>query len=77
MKLKSFQVCLKVKRQEISIGLPSVTPIKIQRLRQYCTKAFRPGHADYTYTQKYGFRDYRGGGRSSARETAMRWLQLQ
>ena len=33
---------------------------------------FRPGHADYTYTQKYGFRDYRGGGRSSARETAAR-----
>ncbi len=33
---------------------------------------FRPGHADYTYTQKYGLRDYRGGGRSSARETAMR-----
>ena len=33
---------------------------------------FRPGHADYTYEQKYGIRDYRGGGRSSARETAMR-----
>lgn len=33
---------------------------------------FRPGHADYVYTQKYGVRDYRGGGRSSARETAMR-----
>jgi chorismate synthase len=33
---------------------------------------FRPGHADYTYQQKYGTRDYRGGGRSSARETAMR-----
>ena len=33
---------------------------------------FRPNHADYTYTMKYGFRDYRGGGRSSARETAMR-----
>jgi len=33
---------------------------------------FRPGHADYTYTQKYGIRDYRGGGRSSARETAVR-----
>ena len=33
---------------------------------------FRPGHADYTYYKKYGFRDYRGGGRSSARETAMR-----
>lgn len=34
--------------------------------------SFRPGHADYTYQQKYGFRDHRGGGRSSARETAMR-----
>ncbi len=33
---------------------------------------FRPGHADYTYSQKYGIRDYRGGGRSSARETAVR-----
>jgi len=33
---------------------------------------FRPGHADYTYTEKYGIRDHRGGGRSSARETAMR-----
>ncbi len=33
---------------------------------------FRPGHADYTYQQKYGIRDYRGGGRASARETAMR-----
>lgn len=35
-------------------------------------KKFRPAHADYTYQQKYGIRDYRGGGRSSARETAMR-----
>lgn len=35
-------------------------------------KMFRPGHADYTYFKKYGMRDYRGGGRSSARETAMR-----
>ncbi|MEO8619245.1 MAG: chorismate synthase, partial [Sphingomicrobium sp.] len=34
--------------------------------------AYRPGHADYAYDQKYGFRDPRGGGRSSARETAMR-----
>ncbi|MCE3247925.1 MAG: chorismate synthase, partial [Geminicoccaceae bacterium] len=33
---------------------------------------FRPGHADYTYQAKYGIRDYRGGGRASARETAMR-----
>ncbi len=47
---------------------------------------FRPGHADYTYSQKYGVRDYRGGGRSSARETAVRvaagaidkkWLKQQ
>ena len=35
-------------------------------------KKFRPGHADYTYFKKYGIRDYRGGGRSSARETTMR-----
>lgn len=45
-----------------------------QKSKDYANIAstFRPGHADYTYTQKYGFRDYRGGGRSSARETAMR-----
>ena len=45
-----------------------------QRSKDYSNiaKTFRPAHADYAYTQKYGFRDYRGGGRSSARETAMR-----
>ncbi len=45
-----------------------------QRSRDYdkIAQQFRPAHADYTYQQKYGFRDYRGGGRSSARETAMR-----
>jgi chorismate synthase len=45
-----------------------------QKSKDYANIAatFRPGHADYTYTQKFGFRDYRGGGRSSARETAMR-----
>ncbi|KZY74875.1 chorismate synthase [Oleiphilus sp. HI0071] len=45
-----------------------------QRSKDYSNIAdtFRPAHADYAYTQKYGFRDYRGGGRSSARETAMR-----
>lgn len=45
-----------------------------QRSKDYSDIAntFRPGHADYTYQQKYGVRDYRGGGRSSARETAMR-----
>jgi chorismate synthase len=56
------------------------TPISLiienvdQRSKDYgdiATK-FRPGHADYTYLAKYGIRDYRGGGRSSARETAMR-----
>ncbi|TBR42195.1 chorismate synthase [Marinomonas agarivorans] len=45
-----------------------------QRSKDYgnIQNTFRPAHADYTYDQKYGFRDYRGGGRSSARETAMR-----
>jgi len=45
-----------------------------QRSKDYSSimDRFRPGHADYTYQQKYGLRDYRGGGRSSARETAMR-----
>jgi chorismate synthase len=45
-----------------------------QRSKDYgnLVESFRPGHADYTYHMKYGTRDYRGGGRSSARETAMR-----
>jgi len=45
-----------------------------QRSKDYSNikDSFRPGHADYTYQKKYGLRDYRGGGRSSARETAMR-----
>lgn len=45
-----------------------------QRSKDYSNikDSFRPAHADYTYTQKYGFRDYRGGGRASARETTMR-----
>ncbi len=45
-----------------------------QRSKDYSNikDTFRPAHADYSYNQKYGFRDYRGGGRSSARETAMR-----
>ena len=61
-------------------GVTTGTPIgllirnKDQRSRDYgdIKDKFRPGHADYTYQQKYGIRDYRGGGRSSARETAMR-----
>lgn len=55
-----------------SIGL--LIKNKDQRSQDYSTikDRFRPGHADYTYQQKYGVRDYRGGGRSSARETAIR-----
>ena len=61
-------------------GRTTGTPIALlirnqdQRSKDYGNIAdtFRPGHADYTYTQKYGFRDHRGGGRSSARETAVR-----
>ncbi len=61
-------------------GRTTGTPIGLlientdQRSRDYTNikDRFRPAHADYTYTQKYGFRDYRGGGRASARETAMR-----
>ncbi len=61
-------------------GRTTGTPIALlirnedQRSKDYgnIAETFRPGHADYTYDQKYGFRDYRGGGRSSARETAVR-----
>ncbi len=61
-------------------GKTTGTPIGLlientdQRSKDYgnIAETFRPAHADYTYDQKYGFRDYRGGGRSSARETAMR-----
>ena len=61
-------------------GQTTGTPISLlienedQRSKDYddIKDKFRPGHADYTYWSKYGIRDYRGGGRSSARETAMR-----
>ncbi|MDQ1846969.1 chorismate synthase [Gemmobacter fulvus] len=61
-------------------GRSTGTPIQLmidntdQRSKDYgeIARAFRPGHADITYHQKYGLRDYRGGGRSSARETAAR-----
>ena len=73
-------------------GVTTGTPIALlirnqdQRSKDYGNIAdtFRPGHADYAYLQKYGLRDHRGGGRSSARETAVRvaagaiarkWLQ--
>ncbi len=61
-------------------GKTTGTPISLiiynldQKSKDYSDikEKFRPGHADYTYQVKYGIRDYRGGGRSSARETAMR-----
>src|SRR5881628_1834128 len=61
-------------------GRTTGTPIALlirnedQRSKDYgnIAETFRPGHADYTYWQKYGIRDYRGGGRQSARETAVR-----
>jgi chorismate synthase len=57
-------------------GTPIAFLIRNQDARSHdyreVAETFRPGHADYTYTQKYGFRDYRGGGRASARETAVR-----
>lgn len=61
-------------------GRTTGTPISLlienidQRSKDYSeiAKSYRPGHADYAYDAKYGFRDYRGGGRSSARETAAR-----
>jgi chorismate synthase len=61
-------------------GRTTGTPIQLmirntdQRSKDYAeiAESFRPGHADITYWQKYGIRDYRGGGRSSARETAAR-----
>lgn len=61
-------------------GVTTGTPIALlirnqdQRSKDYgnIAEQFRPGHADYAYWQKYGIRDYRGGGRSSARETAVR-----
>ena len=61
-------------------GMTTGTPVamlirnKDQRSKDYgeIARQFRPGHADFTYQQKYGIRDYRGGGRSSARETAVR-----
>ena len=61
-------------------GKTTGTPISLmientdQRSKDYSdvARAYRPGHADYAYDAKYGFRDYRGGGRSSARETASR-----
>jgi chorismate synthase len=62
--------------RQVTTGTPISLMIENtdQRSKDYSdiAKKFRPGHADYTYMAKYGIRDYRGGGRSSARETAAR-----
>lgn len=55
-----------------SIGLTIKNSDQRSKDYDYIKNVFRPGHADYTYELKYGIRDYRGGGRSSARETSMR-----
>ena len=64
------------KGRQVTTGAPISLVIRNvdQRSKDYSDikDKFRPGHADYTYWAKYGIRDYRGGGRSSARETAMR-----
>jgi chorismate synthase len=62
--------------KQVTTGAPISLMIENvdQRSKDYSDikDTFRPGHADFTYAEKYGIRDYRGGGRSSARETAMR-----
>ena len=62
--------------RQVTTGTPIALQIDNvdQRSKDYSNiaSAYRPGHADYTYVAKYGIRDFRGGGRSSARETAMR-----
>ena len=62
--------------QRVTTGTPIALLVDNvdQRSKDYCDikDKYRPGHADYTYDVKYGVRDYRGGGRQSARETAMR-----
>jgi len=69
---KSSPACSKAKPRVRPIGL--LIRNTDQRSKDYgkIKELFRPGHADYTYWQKYGIRDYRGGGRQSARETAVR-----
>jgi chorismate synthase len=74
------QILSGVMKNNNGVQVTTGTPIALQidnvdaRSRDYSNiaKTFRPGHADYTYTTKYGIRDFRGGGRSSARETAIR-----
>src|SRR6201997_1862914 len=63
-------------KRQVTTGTPVALLIENtdQRTKDYAAikDTYRPGHADFTYDIKYGIRDYRGGGRSSARETAMR-----
>ncbi len=78
--LDRVEILSGVMENEEGVQVTTGTPISLiihnedQRSRDYgdIKDRYRPGHADYTYDRKYGIRDYRGGGRSSARETAMR-----
>ena len=71
------QVIIRILSPVSYTHLTTGTPISMevinetQRSKDYSeiANSYRPGHADYTFDQKYGFRDYRGGGRSSGRET--------
>ena len=72
MKLNFFQEFLKEKQREPPIGFAIHNTNQKSNDYSHIKDSYRPSHADYVYDEKYGIRDYRGGGRSSARETASR-----
>jgi chorismate synthase len=76
IKILSGIFCDEKTKRQVTTGTPIALMIENtdQRSKDYgdIKSSYRPGHADFTYDAKYGVRDYRGGGRSSARETAMR-----
>ncbi|MGH6847659.1 MAG: chorismate synthase [Methylocella sp.] len=76
VKILSGVFCDEKSKRQVTTGTPIALSIENtdQRAKDYdaIKDAYRPGHADFTYDQKYGIRDHRGGGRSSARETATR-----
>lgn len=60
------------KQRELRFPCSSIIPLSDHPIIRKFAQNYRPGHADYTFDEKYGFRDYRGGGRSSGRETTGR-----
>ncbi len=76
MRVAAGAIARKILGQGVTTGAPIALVVENEdaRSKDYddIKETFRPGHADYTYFKKYGIRDHRGGGRSSARETAMR-----